>query len=201
MMRSLMSVSVAAVGLALLAAPPTRAEGRSGGRSGRSSNGPSHVGPTGGQRHRGSDYFDYRFDHRSRHDFNYRFDHRPRHDFRANRRFDYGKHGFRSLYWTRYCWSRDYRCYLYWAPWYRCWCFYEPSYSCYVPVSYYGEVYPETSPTVAATGTPAPSVVQQTTVVATPPASVADAVPPAPLPPVAPTPTAVQKTKVGPGAP
>lgn len=123
------------------------------------------------------------------------------HSFKANGRFDYGRHGFRSLSWTKYGWSNRFNSYCYWAPNYG-WCFYEPTYSCYLPISYYPEVYPQ------AVLTTAPAVVQQTEVVlSTPPVPVTTAAP------IAPAPAIVQQTKVlagtspivdvppGPGAP
>jgi hypothetical protein len=124
------------------------------------------------------------------------------HRFKASERFDYRRYGFRSLSWRHYRWSSYYHGYCYWAPRYG-WCFYEPTYSCYLPVSYFSEVYPEAATAVAPVVSPAPSVVQQTTVVATPPAPVADLPAPPPTPAVvpAPAPVAVQKTKVGPGVP
>ncbi len=176
MMRFILSVSVAAMGLALLA-PEMRAESRSGG------SGPRYSGHMGGGDYRhGSGHFDYRFPYRPYHGFGYE------------------RYGYRSLSYSHYRWNNDYRCYVYWAPFYRCWFFYEPTYSYYVPVSYYRQVYPESGPVV----TPPPSVIQQTTVVAAPIpplAPVADAGPTAPIPPVAAAPTAVQNTKVGPRTP
>ena len=80
------------------------------------------------------------------------------HSFKANERFDYRKHGYQSLSWSRSRWSSSYHCYCYYAPSYG-WCFYEPTYSCYLPVSYYPEVYPQAAPTVSTT----PSVIQQQT--------------------------------------
>jgi len=181
MMRFMFSATVAAVGLALLAVPETRAESPSGAGSGHVSYG--HMDPSRGEYRHGPGHFDYRF---------------PNH---PSQRFGYDSHGFRSLYWSNYRWSRDYRCYVYWAPSYRSWFFYEPTFSYYVPVSYYRQVYPEVSPTVA-TVSSTPSVVQQTSVVVAPPTPVgpvAETVSPAPIPPVIPAPAAVQNTKVGPG--
>lgn len=190
MMRFILSVSVAAMGLVLLAVPQTRAAGRAGGGSGPVSNG--HMGPSSGEHLHGPGHFDYRFPNR------------PSHGLKASSRFGYDRYGFRSLYWSNYRWSSDYRCYLYWAPSYRCWFFYEPTFSHYVPVSYYRQVYPEFASAGATAVTPPPSVVQQTTVVVAPPtpaAPVADVVPAAPIPPAIPAPKVVQNTKVGPGAP
>jgi hypothetical protein len=117
--------------------------------------------------------------------------------YTPSKHFDFGKHGYRSLYWNHYCWSKYYNCYCYWAPSYRCWCFYEPTYSCYVPVSYYSSVYPESyQPTLAApVVTSTPSVLQQTTVYVSSAAPVGDA-PPAPPGPPAPPPA--QQTTVAP---
>ncbi len=156
----LMTASVAALGLALLAVTPTGAAGQPGRPSG---SGLSHRGPLGGRHGE--------FGHR----------------FKANGRFAYGRHGFRSLHWTRYRWDSFYHRYFYWAPSYG-WCFYEPTYGYYLPVSYFPEVYPEAAPTLATAISPTPSVIQQTTVVAEP------SLPPAP--PVVPAPTTVQQTKV-----
>ena len=160
MNRFLMTVAVAVVGLTTLAVAQTRAEGHSGRESGRSYGGESR--------------------HESRSGYQYH----------ASRRFDYGRHGYRSFSWTHSYFSSYYGCSCYWAPSYG-WCFYEPSYSCYVPVSYYSEVYPEVVPSGPAPVIPAPTTIQQTTVVVAPsaPAIVPD------LPP-APAPTAVQQTKV-----
>ena len=194
MNRFLMTVAVAAVGLTTLAAAQTRAEGRSGRGSDHSFGGESRHESMGGRQ------------------------------FRASRRFDYGRHGYRSLSWTHSYWSSYYGCYCYWAPSYG-WCFYEPSYSCYLPVSYYFEVYPEVVSAGPAPVIPAPTTIQQTTVVVAPPASGGRARPAAgvsrpdggpadqrgdgvgppadlpPAPPVVSAPTAVQKTKVGAGGP
>jgi hypothetical protein len=118
------------------------------------------------------------------------------HSYRPSERFDYRQHGFRSFSYTHYGWSDHYRCYCYYSPSYG-WCFYVPTYSYYLPISYYSQVYPQSVPVVKE----APSVIQQTTVVATPSAPVPGLPTPPPVPPVAPGPTAVQKTNVGPGAP
>lgn len=125
--------------------------------------------------------------------------HESEHSFRANERFDYHRHGFKSFSYSHYRWSNDYHRYIYWAPSYG-WCFYEPTYSYYVPVSYYHEVY-SSAPTVAPTVIPTPPVVQQTTVVTAPPSASVPVPPPPPPPPVVPGPTAVQKTNVGVGMP
>jgi hypothetical protein len=183
MTRFLLSAAVAAVGLALLAAPETRADQPPGHGRGYST----------GRHYRGHGHYHYRASYRG-------------HGFRASHRFHYHRYGYRSLRWTRSFWSSQYRCYCYWAPQYRCWFFYEPTYSYYVPVTYYREVYAE-APPVTAPVFPSPSVVQQTTVVVPPSAPVAEPVPPGPVAgpgpvaPVAPAPVAVQKTRVGPGAP
>ena len=178
MTRLMLTVGVAAMGLALLVVPQTRADG-----------------------HRGGSYGGYRYG--SGHHFDYRF---PSHGYHASHRFGYERYGYRSLSYSSYRWSYDHRCFIYWAPSYRCWFFYEPSYSYYVPVTYYRQVYTE-APASVAVVPPAPSVVQQTTVVVPPTtpvgpsAPVAEEAPPAPVAPVPPPPTAVQNTKVGPGAP
>ncbi len=192
MKRFFLSAGVAALSLALVAVAQSRADGRSGGSS-HQSKGPSHTGSRHDDHHRSPVHFDHKFHERWSH------------NFRANSRFGFGKYGYRSLYYSHYRWSNDYRCYLYWAPYCRCWFFYEPTYSYYVPVSYYREVYPEAAPAVATAVTPTtPVVQQQTTVVVTPPSTVApppDAPPPGPIPPLAPAPTNVQKTTVAPTAP
>lgn len=142
------------------------------------------------------------------------------HSFKASGRFDYGRHGFKSLSWTKYGWSNRYNSYCYWAPNYG-WCFYEPTYSCYLPVSYYQEVYPQAVLTAAPTVVqqtdvilsappvpvnvpepvvPAPNVVQQTKVLAG--AGPLGNVPPGPVGPgIVPTPGVVQQNKVGPIVP
>ncbi len=175
MKRFLMTVAVAAVALATLAVQQTRAQGHS-------ERGPEHF--SSGSSHHGS---------------------MSDHQFRASRRFDYGRHGYRSLSWTHSYWSNYYRCNCYWAPTYG-WCFYEPSYSCYVPVSRYFEVYPEAVSVGSAPVIPPPTAIQQTTVVVGSPTQAAvPVVPPAPaavpVVPPAPAPTAVQQTKVGAGGP
>lgn len=183
MKRSLFTTTFAALGLTLIAAAQTQAAGPPGHGSGHRSASTIHHSTMNG-RHG---------------EFN--------HSFRANGRFDYGRHGFRSLSWTKYGWSNRYRTYCYWAPSYG-WCFYEPSYSCYLPVSYYPEVYPQASFGVAPAVSPAPvlttapSVVQQTSVVLAGPA-VPPVEGPGPVvaPPIGPAPGVVQQTKVGPGVP
>lgn len=110
--------------------------------------------------------------------------------YRASRRFDYGKYGHRSFSWSHSYFSSYYGCYCYWAPSYG-WCFYEPSYSCYLPVSCYYDVYPEAVSAGPAPVIPAPTTIQQTTVVVAPSTPVD-----APLPPPVPVPTTVQQTKV-----
>jgi hypothetical protein len=176
MLRFLMSASVAVVGLALLTVSPAPAA---------SSGGHSHKGVARSQQRHG---------------------HGSGHHFKANRRFAYGKYGFRSLSWSRYRWSKDYGCYVYWAPRLRSWCFYEPTFRYYVPVSNYREVYPEAPAVEAAPVIKTPSVVQQTTVVVTlppavapvaPPAPVLEGPPEAPIAPAAPAPKVIQNTKVG----
>ena len=129
------------------------------------------------------------------------------HSFRANGRFEYGRHGFRSLSWTRYGWSDRYHTYCYWEPRFG-WCFYEPTYASYVPISYFQEVYPEavltTAPAVPVREfvREAPAVVQQTSVIVGPPAGPAVGLPIPPLaPPVAPAPAVLQQTKVNAGVP
>jgi hypothetical protein len=118
------------------------------------------------------------------------------HSYRANERFDFREHGFRTFSYTHYHWSDFYRCYCYYAPRYG-WCFYEPTYGYYLPITYYSQVYPESVPVVKQS----PSVIQQTTVVTSPTAPVPNLPTPPPGPPVAPAPTAVQKTNVAPTAP
>lgn len=176
MNRLLFTTTFAALGLTLIAAAQTQAAGPG---SGHPSAGPSRHSTMNG-RHG---------------EFN--------HSFRANGRFDYGRHGFRSLSWSKYGWSSRYHTYCYWAPSYG-WCFYEPTYSCYLPVSYYPEVYPQASFATAPGPvlTTAPSVVQQTSVVLGGPAVAPVDVPgPIVAPPVTPAPGVVQQTKVGPGVP
>jgi hypothetical protein len=112
-------LGVAAVSLALLAVPQTRADHRHGG--GSMSQG--RMGPSRGEYRPGTG-----------HHFDYWFPSRPSHGFKAGNRFGYEKYGFRSLSWNHYRWSSDYRCYLYWAPSYRGWFFYEPTFAYYVPV-------------------------------------------------------------------
>jgi hypothetical protein len=182
MNRSLMT-TVAALGLTMFAAAQTQAAGSPGKGSGHPSGSSSQHG-TMSNRHG---------------EFN--------HSFKANGRFDYGRHGFKSLSWTRSGWSDRYHSYCYWAPRYG-WCFYEPTYSCYLPVSCYSEVYPQASLSVApeVRSTPlvstVPSVVQQTSVVLAAPAAPAVDLPgPLAAPPVGPGPGVVQQTKVGPGVP
>ena len=145
-MNRLLMTTFAALGLAFFAANQTRAGGPSGNGSGHQSGGSNHQGAMSGrQGERG-------------------------HSFRANERFDFGRHGFRSLSWSRYGWSDRYHSYLYWAPNYG-WCFYEPTYSYYLPVAYYPEVYPQASLTAAPEVIPSPvlttasPVIQRTTVV------------------------------------
>ena len=183
MNRSLFTTTLAALGLTFFAATQTLAAAPPGGRSGHRSSTSGHHGTMSG---RHGEF---------------------RHSYRANGRFDYGRHGFKSLSWTRYGWSNRYHNYLYWAPSYG-WCFYEPTYSRYLPVSYYSEVYPQASLAVAPEVSPAPlltptpSVVQQTSVVLAAPAVPAVDVPgPVVAPPIAPAPGVVQQTKVGPGVP
>ena len=137
MNRFLMTVAVAAVGLATLAVAETRAEGRTDRESGHSYRGES------------------------------RHESRSGHQYHASRRFDYGRHGYRSFSWTHSYFSSYYGCSCYWAPSYG-WCFYEPSYSCYVPVSYYFQVYPEFVSAGPAPVIPPPTTIQQTTVVVAP---------------------------------
>jgi len=195
MMRFMFSVTVAAVGLALLAVPETRAESPSGAGSGHVSYG--HMDPSRGEYRHGPGHFDYRF---------------PNH---PSQRFGYDRHGFRSLYWSNYRWSRDYRCYVYWAPSYRSWFFYEPTYSYYVPTTYFSQVYPTFTRSVP-TVTPTSPVIQQTSVIVGGPSApggpivpvgpggpvgpvaggpVADAGPGPIAPPTAPV--AIQNTKAG----
>jgi len=115
---------------------------------------------------------------------------RREHEFRADHRFDFSRHGYRSFSWTHRRWSDYYSCYCYFAPSYG-WCFYEPSYSYYVPVSRYFEVYPEAHRTEPPPVFSTPTAIQQTTVVA-----VSGTPTTVPFTPSAPTPTAVQQTKV-----
>ncbi|HZU35801.1 MAG TPA: hypothetical protein VFA18_07830, partial [Gemmataceae bacterium] len=68
MKRFLMSASVAALALALLAVPQSRANGRQGG-SNHSSSGHSQKGTNSGDHHRAPVHFDHKFPHRSDHDF------------------------------------------------------------------------------------------------------------------------------------
>jgi hypothetical protein len=172
MKRFFSTTGVATVGAVLILAAQGWADGRGNHPSGNS----GHHGSMGGRRGE------------------------PGHSYRANERFDYGKHGFGAESWTHYRWSNYYRCFCFWAPKYG-WCFYEPSYSCYLPISYYAEVYPQFAPPVTTPVSPSPSVVQQTTVVAAPAGPVGDLpIPPPGLAPL-PAPTAIQKTKVGPGGP
>jgi hypothetical protein len=181
----MLTVGVAAMGLALLVVPQTRADG-----------------------HRGGSYGGYRYG--SGHHFDYRF---PSHGYHASHRFGYDRFGYRSLSYSSYRWSYDHRCYIYWAPSYRCWFFYEPTYSYYVPVTYYRQVYPEFTAPVA-TVPPPSSAIQQTSVIVTPSAPVgvvgtapgpvgppAGIATPTPIPPVATAPAAVQNTKVNNGTP
>ena len=147
MNRFLMTVAVAVVGLTTLAAAQTRAEGHSGRGSGHSSSDESRHESMSGRQ------------------------------FHASRRFDYDKHGYRSLSWTHSYWSSYYGRYCYWAPSYG-WCFYEPSYSCYLPVSCYSEVYPEAVAAGPAPAIPSPTTIQQTTVVVAPSAPTDVPVPP-----------------------
>ncbi len=176
MKRFLLSAAVAAVGLALLTVTQAGAAGPSSKGSGRPSGGFSHTGSMRGF-HGG---------------FN--------HGFKPNGRFGYGRHGFRSLSWTHYRWNSYYHRYFYWAPSYG-WCFYEPTYGYYLPLSFYREVYPEAVTPEIAPLSPAPSVVQQTTVVNTPAPVVGPAAPPVAEPPLPPAPAAVQQTHVGHGGP
>jgi hypothetical protein len=160
MNRFLLSVAVAALGLTSLAVSQSQAEGHFG-------RGSSHSSGSDG-----------------------RYESRREHEFRADRRFEYSRHGFQSFSWTHRRWSDYYRCYCYWSPSYG-WCFYEPSFSYYVPVSHYFEVYPEAVRTEPAPVFPPPTAIQQTTVVVGSGTPATVPVPPRPL-----APTAVQQTKV-----
>jgi hypothetical protein len=119
-------------------------------------------------------------------------------DYKPSEKFGYDKHGHKSYSWSHSHWSEYYHRYCYWAPSYG-WCFYEPTYSCYVPVSRFFEVYPEAGTAFAAPVSPAPTVNQQTTVVATPLAPAAAPAPPEPpaIPIIPPPAGNVQNTKVG----
>ncbi len=183
MNRLLLSTTIAALGLTLFVTTQIQANGPQGNGSGHPTAGSNHQGTMSGRRG----------------EFG--------HSFKANERFDYRRHGFRSLSWTRYGWSDRYHNYLYWAPGYG-WCFYEPTYTSYLPITYYPEVYPEARFTAAPEAIPgpvvsaAPSVIQQTTVALAAPVAPAVDLPTPPLAPqVASAPIAVQKTKVGAGVP
>jgi hypothetical protein len=165
MKRFFLTTTVATVGLALCLVAQTRAGSHPGNGSGHPSGSANHT----------SSMSDRHGEHG--------------HTFRANERFDYRRHGFKSLSWTRYGWSNFYRCYCYWAPRYG-WCFYEPSYASYLPVSFYHDVYPEAAPIVSPVVSSTPAVIQQTTVVTAPPVPAADVPPPPPAPPITPAPTA-----------
>jgi hypothetical protein len=172
MKRFFVTPTLAAVALSLFVVAQTWAGGPSGNGSSRQGGEPSHHGSMSGRSESG-------------------------HSFRASERFDYHSYGYRSYSWTHSRWSNDYRCYIYWAPRYG-WCFYEPTYTCYVPVTYYGQVYPQSAPIVAPS---APVIQQQTTVVTAPSAPTTSLPVPPPGPSVQPPPVAVQKTKVETGAP
>jgi hypothetical protein len=118
-------------------------------------------------------------------------------EFKPSERFGYDRHGFKSYSWTHKRWSDYYYRYCYYAPSYG-WCFYEPIHSCYLPISYYGEVYPESVPTLNSYSS-APTIQQQTTVVNVPSGPGVSLPEPPPIPRVAPA--AVQKTNVGAGVP
>jgi hypothetical protein len=209
MNRFFMHTSVAALGLVLAAGTQAFGGGHPSSGSGHSSSYSGSRGPSyqGGQ---GQSYFYHGSMNQGRtfNQFNtskgslgYTKSYPSYSKYTASKHFDFGKHGYKSLYWNRYCWSSYYHCYCYWAPYYRSWCFYEPTYSCYVPVSYYSSVYPDsyqptlTTPTVTST----PPVVQQTTVLVSSASPVGDA-PPAPPGPPGPPAAAAQQTTVAPGA-
>ena len=183
MNRSTLATGIAALGLTLFAVAGVRADGHNNHGSGHQQGSGNRQGVTSG--HRGEE----------------------RHSFRANGRFEYGRHGFKSLGWTRYGWSDRYRTYCYWEPRYG-WCFYEPTYASYVPIGYFQEVYPEavltTAPAVPVREIvrEGPTVIQKTSVVVGAPAGPAVGLPIPPLaPPVAPAPGVLQQTRVNAGVP
>ncbi|HEV8060345.1 MAG TPA: hypothetical protein VGP68_10755 [Gemmataceae bacterium] len=183
MNRVLLATTIAALGLTLLATAQIQANGPQGNGSGHPTVGSNHQGAMSGRRGEAG------------------------RSFKANERFDYRRHGFRSLSWTRYGWSDRYHHYLYWEPRYG-WCFYEPTYTSYLPIAYYPEVYPQSTLTAAPEVIPGPvvstvpSVIQQTTVALAAPVAPAVDLPTPPLAPrVPPAPGAVQQTKVGAGVP
>lgn len=136
---------------------------------------------------------------------------RSAHSYRPSQRFDYGRYGYRSVSWTHSTWSSYYGCSCYWVPSYG-WCFYEPSYTYFMPVSRYFEVYPEAVRVGAVPVIPAPTTIQQTSVIvgSGAPVPVPTAVQQtrvvvqgnpgsdfAPAPPMVPVPPALQQTRVG----
>ena len=183
MNRSTLASTIAALGLTLFTAAQIQADGHINNGSGRQQGSGSRQGVTSG--HHGE----------------------VGHSFRANRRFEYTRHGFKSLSWTRYGWSDRYRTYCYWEPRYG-WCFYEPTYSYYLPISHFREVYPEAVLT-AAPEVPGrqivretPTVIQKTSVIVGAPASPEVGLPVLPgAPPVGPNPGALQQTRVNAGVP
>jgi hypothetical protein len=183
MNRSTLATTIAAFGLTMFATAQIQADGHNNNGAAHRTGSGARLGVTSG--HRGE----------------------VGHSFRANGRFEYGRHGFKSLSWTRYGWSDRYRTYCYWEPRYG-WCFYEPTYSCYLPIGYYREVYPQAVLT-AAPEVPvreivrqSPAVVQQTSVIVGAPAGPAVDLPIPPVgPPVGPNPGALQQTRVNAGVP
>ena len=183
MNRSTLATTIAALGLTMFAASQIQADGHTRNGSGHQQGSGNRQGVTSG--HRGE----------------------VGHSFRANGRFEYGRHGFRSLSWTRYGWSDRYHTYCYWEPRYG-WCFYEPTYASYVPISYFQEVYPEAVLT-AAPAVPvreivreAPTVIQKTSVIVGAPTGPGVDLPIPPVgPPLAPNAGAVQPTRVTAGVP
>jgi hypothetical protein len=117
-------------------------------------------------------------------------------EFRPSERFGYDRHGFRSFSWSHSRWSEYYHRYCYWSPGYG-WYFYEPVHSCYLPISCYGEVYPEFTPSLSTPVATAPVVTQQTTVVTAPTPPVVGGPQPPPIPTLPNPAAAVQKTNVG----
>jgi hypothetical protein len=183
MNRTTLAAAIAALGLTMFATAQIQADGHHNNGSGHQQGTGNRQGVASG--HRGE----------------------VGHSFRANGRFEYGRHGFRSLSWTRYGWSDRYRTYCYWEPRYG-WCFYEPTYSYYLPIGRFKEVYPEAVLT-AAPELPvrefvreAPAVIQKTSVIVGAPTGPAVGLPiPPVVPPVGPAPAVLQQTKVNAGVP